>query len=62
MQRDEVLATGQRYRMLEPFSRLLETAFVSYWEWLKLIVTAILISCALTTVALAPWWLHFAHF
>jgi hypothetical protein len=31
----------------------LELALVSYWEWFKLIVTAVLISCAMTAVAVA---------
>jgi hypothetical protein len=33
-----------------------ELATVSYWEWAKLIATAFLISCAMTTAAFALWW------
>ena len=34
-------------------------AFVSYWEWVKLIGTAFLISCSTTAAAFALWlwWL-----
>ena len=30
---------------------------VSYWEWVKLIGTAFLISSATTVMGLAMWWL-----
>jgi hypothetical protein len=29
---------------------------VTYWEWIKLIVTAFLISCALTASTFALWY------
>jgi hypothetical protein len=29
---------------------------VTYWEWIKLIATAVLISCAMTGAAFALWW------
>jgi len=31
-------------------------ACVTYWEWIKLIVTAFLISCAMTAATFAFWY------
>jgi hypothetical protein len=33
-----------------------ELAFMTYWEWFKLIVTAFLISSSMTASAFALWW------
>jgi hypothetical protein len=35
----------------------LEIACVSYWEWAKLIATAILMALAIDGLGLAVWWL-----
>lgn len=31
-------------------------AFVSYWEWAKLIATSVVISISITAIAFALWW------
>jgi hypothetical protein len=42
---------------LPVFPASMEIAFVSYWEWMKLMGTAFLISCAMTAAAFAPVWI-----
>jgi len=34
----------------------LESAFVSSWEWAKLIATSLVVSTSITATAFALWW------